>query len=236
MIRLILVDDQNSIKEFLKMRLEKIPEISIVGFASNGKEAVALVEKLEPDVVLMDLEMPHMNGIEATKIISAGSSKAKILLLTTRNEKQLLDLARQAGASGYIFKSADAGDLGDVIHLASKGYYQFGPFLNKHAESEAAGDLALTIPRNSSSQVTNSEVYGSLANTVADLADLTKKISLISDRYAHNVYYEKKRFFKSSNQKNLPKRRQNLKQYLIFIFGVFLGIFATAIILSLWEI
>lgn len=132
MIKVVVVDDQNSIREFLRSYLAKIPGIYVVGTASNGTEAIRMVKKYLPDLVLMDIEMPLMNGIEATQIISRYFTQTKTLLLTSKEEKQLLTLALQAGARGYILKTAKSKDIDKIIHLTIGGYFQFGPIKNQY--------------------------------------------------------------------------------------------------------
>lgn len=126
-IKVAIVEDQNSTREYLNLFLSEIPGLSVVGLATNGKEAVAVVEKCLPDVVLMDIDMPLMNGIEATKVISKRFNHIKVLLLTASQDKQLLGLALAAGAKGYVLKTANSDDLGKIIYLLARGYLQFGP-------------------------------------------------------------------------------------------------------------
>jgi two-component system, NarL family, response regulator LiaR len=111
MIRLILCDDQAITRDGLAMLLALEADLQIVGSARDGAEAVALAASLRPDIVLMDLKMPGMNGVEATRQICQHTPQAKILILTTYNDDPWVIEAIRAGASGYLLKDAPREDL-----------------------------------------------------------------------------------------------------------------------------
>jgi DNA-binding NarL/FixJ family response regulator len=111
-IRVILADDHAVVRAGLKAVLSPAKDISVIGEAANGKEAVALAERLSPDVVIMDLSMPEMDGSAATKAILAKHPETRILILTMHAEEEYLLPLLEAGASGYLVKSA--ADLGLV--------------------------------------------------------------------------------------------------------------------------
>ncbi|HHP7232909.1 MAG TPA: response regulator transcription factor, partial [Xenococcaceae cyanobacterium] len=98
MTRILLVDDQNLILELLQMRLESEPDLEIVGLANDGKMAIQQVEKLQPDIVLLDLAMPVMNGLAATEIIRDRFPQTKIVILTGNEDPAYLAKALKAGA------------------------------------------------------------------------------------------------------------------------------------------
>jgi hemolysin D len=106
MIRILLVDDQKSIREWLKSLLETEPDFEIVGMVDNGYDAIEQVKLLLPDVVLMDMEMPDIDGILATKIIADSSLKTKVLVLTSYDSQDYVTKSIYAGAKGYILKGA----------------------------------------------------------------------------------------------------------------------------------
>lgn len=110
-IKLMLVDDQSLIREGLSMLLSFCDDIEIVGEASNGKEAIELVDKLLPDVLLMDIRMPVMNGVEATKIIKEKHPNIKIIILTTFNEDEYIFEGLKNGADGYILKDIKSEEM-----------------------------------------------------------------------------------------------------------------------------
>ena len=111
MIRVLLVDDQEIVCEGLQRILGSDPAIEVVGAASNGLEAVALAEERRPDLVLMDLKMPEMNGIVATQQIRAAHPEIRVLVLTTYDDDEWLYDAIRAGASGYLLKDTPRADL-----------------------------------------------------------------------------------------------------------------------------
>ncbi len=129
MIRVLLVDDQNLIRSGLKVVLQTEPDIEIVGEASDGQSAIEKVETLMPDVVLMDIYMPVMDGVTATKIISERFSGVKVLVLTTFDEDEYVADALRCGAMGYLLKDMPTEELAGAIRTVYKGYTQIGPGL-----------------------------------------------------------------------------------------------------------
>jgi two-component system response regulator NreC len=120
-IRLLLVDDQKIVRAGLRSLLERHPDLEIVGEAEGGGEAVALAASLQPDVVLMDLTMPGINGVEATRRIRATVPAVKVLALTVHEEEAYFFEALSAGASGYVPKRASPSDLLAAIRVAAGG-------------------------------------------------------------------------------------------------------------------
>ena len=120
-IRIVLVDDHSVVRAGLKAVLKQAPDISVVGEASNGKEALALAERVKPDVVIMDLSMPDMDGTTATKAIVASGVPTKILVLTMHAEDEYLLQLLEAGASGYLVKSAADTELVNAIRAVAHG-------------------------------------------------------------------------------------------------------------------
>ena len=114
-MRILICDDQALVREGLEMLLNLDPDIEVVGTAENGKEAVKLAGKYEPDLVLMDLKMPVMNGIEATRMIRDAFPEIKVLVLTTYDHDGWLFDAIHAGASGYLLKDARREDIINAI-------------------------------------------------------------------------------------------------------------------------
>ncbi len=126
-IRILIVDDQKMIREGLKALIKTEADIEIVGVAENGEHAVKQVESLEPDVVLMDMEMPGMNGMEATKIICQKFSDVKVLVLSTFDTEEYVARSLSSGAMGYLLKGTPAKELTDAIRSVHRGYAQIGP-------------------------------------------------------------------------------------------------------------
>jgi DNA-binding NarL/FixJ family response regulator len=107
MPRVLIVDDHAFVRRGVQSILESFPDWELCGQASDGKEAISMVEHLKPDVVLMDVSMPGMDGIEATRIVRAANSRTKIVLLTLHESVEVLRSGFRAGANGYLLK-ADA--------------------------------------------------------------------------------------------------------------------------------
>jgi two-component system, NarL family, response regulator LiaR len=120
-IRVLIVEDQRIVREGLRAVLEDEDEIAIVGEAANGQEAIDLFSKLQPDVVLMDLQMPVMDGPEATRRIRELSPEAHILVLTTYVTDEFIFKALRAGAQGYLLKDASVDELLGAIRSVHAG-------------------------------------------------------------------------------------------------------------------
>ena len=131
MINVVLVDDQHLIRQGLKTLLELEPDLEIVGEAENGREAVEMVEKLQPDVVLMDIRMPVMDGVAATREIKSRFAQTKILVLTTFDDDEYIKAALQYGAMGYLLKDTPSEELAVAIRAVYRGYTQLGPGIVK---------------------------------------------------------------------------------------------------------
>ena len=120
-INVLIADDHRLFAEALEVILAGDDRITVVGHASDGKEAVKLAKKLKPDVVLMDISMPVMDGIEAAEAIRKANVDASILMLTGSNSRTDVDRARQAGAAGYVTKDRIASELIDaIVEIATK--------------------------------------------------------------------------------------------------------------------
>jgi DNA-binding NarL/FixJ family response regulator len=138
MIRLLLVDDQNLIREGLKAMLELEPDLQVIGCASNGQLALEQVATLLPDVVLMDVRMPVMDGREATRLIRDRFPDTKVLVLSTFDDDQYISDAMKAGAKGYLLKDMPSDELAQAIRLLHSGYTQFAPGLFEKLMNHAA--------------------------------------------------------------------------------------------------
>ncbi|SMF68248.1 two component transcriptional regulator, LuxR family [Alteromonadaceae bacterium Bs31] len=120
-IKVMLVDDQQLMRDGIKMLLELEDDIELIAEASNGREAVSLYEQHAPDLVLMDIEMPLMNGIEATRKIKAINAAARVLILTTFGQEDYLRDALLAGAQGFLLKAVSSDELTESIRKVNKG-------------------------------------------------------------------------------------------------------------------
>lgn len=133
MIKVLIVDDQALIREGLSLMLDLYGEIEIAGEASNGKEAIEFVEREEVDVILMDIRMPVMDGVEATKVIKEKHPNIKIIILTTFNEDEYIFKGLKNGADSYILKDVSSKELVNIIKSVHNGEILFH------------GDVAKTI-------------------------------------------------------------------------------------------
>lgn len=126
MINVLVVDDQTLTHKLIEGYLEPEPDLNIVGFAGDGKTAVDKVQTLKPDVVLMDVEMPVMDGLTATEIIIKENSSTKVLILTVHDNEQHLSKALRIGAKGYLLKTTTPKELCHAIRYVHQGYFQLG--------------------------------------------------------------------------------------------------------------
>jgi DNA-binding NarL/FixJ family response regulator len=127
MIRVAIVDDHALVRAGLEELLEADAEIAVVGTAADGAEAAALVEDEEPDVVLMDLSMPRVDGVEATRRIVASGTGASVVALTSFSERDRVLAAMDAGAVGYLLKDAEPEELRKAIRAAARGESPLSP-------------------------------------------------------------------------------------------------------------
>ena len=129
-IRVMLVDDQQMVREGLRRMLELDSEIEVIGEAKSGEEAVDRVNDLGPDIILMDVRMPGMGGIEATRQLKAKGCTANIVILTVYEDKYLAQAA-EAGAVGYLLKDIGREELSRSIKLAHEGQSPFAPSVTR---------------------------------------------------------------------------------------------------------
>ncbi len=129
--RVLIVDDHAIMAQLLRRFLEQQPEIEVVGDAATGREAVAATEKLLPDVVLMDMVMPGLNGLEATRQIRKRCPKARVLILTGYMEDDQIVAALRAGASGYVVKRSDVEELLLAIQAVHRGNTYFSAAISQ---------------------------------------------------------------------------------------------------------
>lgn len=127
LIRIMVVDDHHLFREGLAALLNAAPNTIVIGEAGNGMEAVVKAEALAPDVVLMDIQMPDMNGIEATRRILTDHPDTRVIMLTMLEDDDSLFAAMRAGARGYILKGADKAEVLRTVAAVAEGQALFGP-------------------------------------------------------------------------------------------------------------
>lgn len=142
MIRILVADDHLLIRQGLRLILETEIDLELVGEASDGHEALSLCKKLKPNVVLMDLRMPGMDGLTAIEKLRAEQPGIAVVILTTFNEDALMFRGLQAGARGYLLKDTDRSTLFDTIRAAARGETLLKPEIMARVLSQANGPKA----------------------------------------------------------------------------------------------
>ncbi|MFG2078430.1 response regulator [Nonomuraea maritima] len=146
MTRVVVVDDQAVVREGLVLLLGLLPGIEVVGSAGDGEAALRLVESERPDVVLMDLRMPHMDGVEATGRIRSAYPDVQVVVLTTYSDDESVFAALRAGARGFLTKDADADDIARAIATVVRGDAQLDPSVQRRLLETMAPARARAVP------------------------------------------------------------------------------------------
>ena len=176
MIRVLLVDDQSIVREGLSSLLQTQADLEIVGEAANGKVAVERSLVLKPDVILMDIRMPIMDGIAAIRVLAEQAPEIKILVLTTFDDDQYVTQAMAYGAQGYLLKDTPSSELAQAIRSVNQGYTQLGPGLFSKA----------ITPQNTKQNLFNSQETPSIPAELAGLTNREKEVlQLIAIGYSN---------------------------------------------------
>ena len=130
-IKILIADDHRLVREGIKALLESQPDIEIVGEASDGHETIKRTKELQPDIVLMDITMPNLNGLEATRTIKRKYPNTKVLILTMHLNDEYIFQSLQLGASGYLLKENAAEDLLNAIRSVQEGHSYLSPSISK---------------------------------------------------------------------------------------------------------
>ncbi len=146
MITLLLVDDQNLIRQGLKALLELEPDLQVVGEAENGQVAIECVAALQPNVVLMDIRMPVMDGVTATKEICLRFPDVNVLVLTTFDDDTYVAAAIKYGAKGYLLKDTPSEEIAAAIRAVDRGYTHLAPGMMKKVISGQINEAEITLP------------------------------------------------------------------------------------------
>ncbi len=131
LIRILVADDHTIVRQGLSRLLEEQADLKVIGQATNGRRAVDLAKELKPDVVIMDIAMPRMNGIEAAKRISKHLPKTKILILSMYSHEHYIQELLETGVSGYLLKDSSGRDIINAIHAAMKDETYLSPSISK---------------------------------------------------------------------------------------------------------
>ncbi len=146
MIRVLVVDDQPLVRSGFRMVLEERADLELAGEAADGVQALELARELDPDVILMDVRMPNLDGVEATRRLVEDGTRARILVLTTFDLDEYVYAAIKAGASGFLLKDVEPSELVDAIRVVAAGNSLFGPeaterLVSRFSQPHAEGDL-----------------------------------------------------------------------------------------------
>jgi DNA-binding NarL/FixJ family response regulator len=142
-LRIVLADDHPMFREGLRFTLSREPDVEVVAEAATGTDAIRLVEELDPDVVVMDLAMPELGGLAATRRLTELGARARVLVLTMSEDDDSVLAALRSGAGGYLLKGADADQVLSAVRAVARGHAVFGPHLAVRMLAFFAGPRAL---------------------------------------------------------------------------------------------
>jgi RNA polymerase sigma factor (sigma-70 family) len=181
-IRILLADDHRMMRDGIRAILERHPTFEVVGEASDGREAVHQARQLQPDVVVMDISMPLLNGLEAMRQILQGCPDTSVLILTVHEREDLVAQLLSAGASGYLLKRAAAQDLVSAIQAVFRGNAYIDPAIAKHVISGYISHIQSRGFDSASGNLTDRErevlqlvAEGYTSREIADLLHLSMK-------------------------------------------------------------
>lgn len=179
-IRILLAEDHTLVRSGLRALLSRSEDFDVVGEAGNGREAVAMAESLHPDLVLMDVSMPMLNGIEATTRITARLPYTRVIILSVHSNEEYVAQALQAGASGYVLKGADIAELEFGIRSVAGGQHYLTPGVSRQVIDEYVGRVSGTAVRPPALTSRQREILqliaeGRTSKEVASLLDLSVK-------------------------------------------------------------
>lgn len=177
MIRILIVDDQNIVRQGLQALLEPKPDLKVIGTANDGKSALEQVKRLQPDLVLIDIEMPGMNGVTATQKICQLFPATKVIVLTSHEDLKYVTKALQVGAKGYLLKHTLADDLEKAIWSVCHGYSQVESQLLEKIIAETSTPRSVTLEQNETTLVRDNM---SVAEASSELEKDTKGEKLLA--------------------------------------------------------
>jgi two-component system response regulator NreC len=175
-IRVLLADDHTILRAGLKMMLNAQPDIEVIGEAADGRQAIHEAQRLQPDIVLMDITMPDMNGIEATRQIKKHLPDIKVLVLTMHEHDEYIFQALRSGASGYMLKEAADTELITALHVVHSGQF----YLSPTAQSVMVGDYLQRVRTGE-----EKDSYSSLTEREREI------LKLVAEGYTNNQIAER---------------------------------------------
>lgn len=226
MIRILVVDDQRTVQKIIENYLDSEDDLKVVGFANDGKSAIEKAEELQPDVVLMDIEMPGMDGLSATKIIADRYVNTKVVILTLNdNNEEYLKQALNVGAKGYLLKTTSADEIIEAIRNAYKGYFQLGPgLLEKYLHQ------ALKAQTNADEITQLKEIIQSQSRILEKINDESVAQEIIEKKLDNSQFFAELKNIQFEFR-NVKKRISHVEQELSF-FRKFLLIFVLIITIT----
>ena len=147
MIRIVLVDDQTLIRQGIQTLLELEPDLKVVGVAGNGREAIDAVERALPDVVLMDVRMPEMDGVAATSVLTQRFPQVGVIILTTFDDDEYVFEGLKAGARGYLLKDVSSDELAEAVRAVAAGQALMQPSIARKVMAEFSRRAGGAPPR-----------------------------------------------------------------------------------------
>lgn len=221
-IRILVVDDQNLIRETIQIYLEQEADLKVIGYAENGTEALEQIEKLDPDVVVLDLEMPGMDGLTTINNIRDLDRRTKILVLSSHDDRDRINSAIEAGAKGYLTKGTPAKELARAVRSVNQGYFQLGPGLMEK--------LIITIGQNEqrTSRSLEEKLVVALKRFKQDTnrqlaSSIEEKLQENNDDIGYQLELKIHGFKKKHNELYAYVRKVEFKVYVLLLLqGVFL--------------
>lgn len=194
-IRVLIVDDQKFVQEMLKAYLADAPSIEVVGTADSGQTALSQIETHHPDVALVDIEMPEVDGLTTAQAMVERFPGIKVLILSSYDDFSYINRALQIGVKGYLDKATPPAELIDAIHSVHKGYFQLGPGLLEQVLQtiavENANEPVSSVSDNSDRLHVLEALSGKLVEQQKILLEKVKQQQSQYDSYNHDLLREK---------------------------------------------
>lgn len=216
-ISILIVDDRDLIRQAIYAYLKKEADLEVVGFAQNGTEALKQIEALNPDIAIMDLEMPDMDGLTTIKLIRDRFATTKILVFSSHEDREHINKAIEAGAKGYLVKGTPGSEIANALRSLNKGYFQLGPGLmeklvislsNSTDTNHKSLEEKLVIALKKFKQHTNEKLDESIQ----------KELQEIRESFAHNLELKILSLSKKQSQLITYIRKVEFRLYLSLVF------------------
>lgn len=233
MIKVLIVDDRITVQEILKSHLETESSLEILDCARNGQQALEIVEIHRPQIILMDIEMPVLDGLTATKIISERFVDCNVIIISVHDEENYLNIALQVGAKGYLLKNTPAKELINAVYSAYKGYFQLGPGLLEkylHKLGKSQNDLQ-EITQLKTMMLQQSQFLEEIQDKRGNSSHVTNDRShdLIKDKY---ISLEQKCYSLKYRLDALARKIEFIQQLCYFLIIILAILILTIILIS----